>query len=175
MGNRTTVTQQRVQAREALTDWHKKVKPIVPKCGAKTRAGGTCQEVGMANGRCWRHGGKTGKGVNWHKPIWPSGSSDAEKKLCRKLSERAKEAKARQARLDAMTPDEYERYQKWQKSHTPGDPKVRAAFRETKRKSDEIRKILSKERPVSPEAEEIQSAIDALQKRIAQTETDIFG
>lgn len=33
-------------------------KPMRPrKCGAKTRAGGRCTQIAMANGRCHYHGG----------------------------------------------------------------------------------------------------------------------
>lgn len=34
----------------------------MPVCGAKTRAGGTCQQAGMPNGRCRMHGGPTPRG-----------------------------------------------------------------------------------------------------------------
>lgn len=34
-----------------------------PKCGAKTRAGGQCQQPAMENGRCRLHGGKTPVGI----------------------------------------------------------------------------------------------------------------
>ena len=33
------------------------------KCGARTRAGGSCQQPAMPNGRCRLHGGKTPKGI----------------------------------------------------------------------------------------------------------------
>lgn len=164
-----------IQAREALLTWHRETKPTAPKCGAKTRAGGTCREIGMANGRCWRHGGKTGKGANWHKPIWPNDTSVAERKLNRKLIARAKEAKARQARLDTMTPEERQHYLKWQKSHTPGDPAARAARRDTQKRAAEIKAILSNEQTRSPAADEIQIAIDALERLLTQTKTDIFS
>jgi hypothetical protein len=32
---------------------------MASKCGAKTRAGGRCQQPGMPNGRCYLHGGKS--------------------------------------------------------------------------------------------------------------------
>lgn len=32
-------------------------------CGAKTRAGGTCKQRAMANGRCYMHGGKSLAGI----------------------------------------------------------------------------------------------------------------
>lgn len=35
---------------------------MAKKCGAKTRAGGKCQQKPMSNGRCRYHGGKTPKG-----------------------------------------------------------------------------------------------------------------
>src|SRR4051812_27426822 len=35
----------------------------VQKCGARSRIGGSCQQPGMANGRCRLHGGKTPSGV----------------------------------------------------------------------------------------------------------------
>jgi len=31
----------------------------IPRCGAKTRAGGSCGNYSMANGRCQFHGGKS--------------------------------------------------------------------------------------------------------------------
>ncbi len=34
-----------------------------PKCGAKTRSGGVCQQPAMENGRCRLHGGKSLKGI----------------------------------------------------------------------------------------------------------------
>ena len=55
--NRDSKTHQNL--RNSWAFWPTQQKMI---CGAKTRAGGTCQKHGMFNGRCRLHGGLSPKG-----------------------------------------------------------------------------------------------------------------
>lgn len=42
-------------------------------CGARRRDGGTCQALGMANGRCYRHGGKSTGAPKGNRNAWKHG------------------------------------------------------------------------------------------------------
>lgn len=160
-------TRHRMQAREALLNWHRKTRPIVPKCGAKTRAGHACGIIALKNGKCWRHGGRTGKGDNWHRLRWPKDGPAAELKLQRKLAVREKTAKERAARLAAMTPEERERHEVWQRTHRPGTAAAREAKRREREQSAEIAAVVAKERSPDPASIELQMEIEALERRLA--------
>jgi len=41
----------------------------IPRCGAKTRSGGTCGHYAMKNGRCRYHGGKSTGALNPHRSL----------------------------------------------------------------------------------------------------------
>jgi hypothetical protein len=41
-----------------------------PRCGAKTKKGGTCQGVALENGRCRLHGGTASKRATVRRPAW---------------------------------------------------------------------------------------------------------
>ncbi len=160
-------TRHRMQAREALINWHRKTRPLVPKCGAKTRAGHPCGIIALKNGRCWRHGGRTGKGYNWHRLRWPKDGPAAELKLQRKLAVREKTAKERAARIAAMTPEERERHESWQRTHRSGPPAARAEKRRQREQNADIAAVVAKERLPVPASIELQIEIDALERRLA--------
>ena len=41
----------------------------IPRCRAKTRAGGNCGQYAMKNGRCRYHGGKSTGALDPHRPL----------------------------------------------------------------------------------------------------------
>lgn len=121
----------RLQARQAITDYNRNVRPFRPRCSAKARSTGEqCRRIAMENGKCDCHGGKTPRGKNWHRPQWPNPDrSDATKLLNRKLHDRERAARKLNRRLAAADEAEREDYRKWKASHRPGDPAARAARR----------------------------------------------
>ncbi len=158
----------RLQAREALRNWHRRTRPLVPKCGAKTRAGHACGIIALANGKCWRHGGRTGKGDNWHKLRWPNDGPAAETKLAKKLAVRGRVAKEREARISKMPPEELERHQAWQRAHRPGSAAARARKRRERIQNAEISAVIAADdRLADPASIELQQEIDALERRLA--------
>ncbi len=74
-----------------------------PRCGARTRAGGSCRQPAMPNGRCRLHGGKstgprTPEGLARRRRAgWKHGARSAEMAALRA------EARACVRRLDALT------------------------------------------------------------------------
>jgi hypothetical protein len=42
-----------------MTKWKGPPHEDIPRCGAKTRSGGSCGHYSMKNGRCRYHGGKS--------------------------------------------------------------------------------------------------------------------
>jgi hypothetical protein len=113
----------------------------LPKCGARRKRDGLpCQHLAMQNGRCGWHGGKSTRADAWHVPQFSS-SPD---KLYRKLADLERRAAKRAARIAAMTPEERQRYDRWQRTHRPGPAKARAAARERRRQDQEARKLLAR-------------------------------
>ncbi|MBY2969516.1 hypothetical protein [Rhizobium leguminosarum] len=123
----------------------------------------------MANGRCAYHGGKTGRGAAWHKHGWPNGDApDAEQKLARKLRDKARAAKKRAARLAAMTPEQRERHDAWQRTHPPGAAAARASDRTRRKHAVEMRALIDQPAPPGDAAiDQIQRAIDELERQAA--------
>ncbi len=121
----------RLQARQAITDYNRNVRPFRPRCSATARSTGEqCRRIAMENGKCDCHGGKTPRGKNWHRPQWPNPNrSDAGVRLDRKLRDRDRAAKKLNRRLLAADEAERESYRKWKAAHQPGDPAARTARR----------------------------------------------
>ena len=67
-------------------------KPMRPRCGAKTRAGGTCGRSPMANGRCDLHGGKSTGAPKGNKNAWKHGMRSAEMAAFRAMAKRLRAA-----------------------------------------------------------------------------------
>jgi hypothetical protein len=158
---------QRLRASEALKNWHRKKRPLLPKCGAKTRLGHACGIIAMKNGRCWRHGGRTGKGKTWHKPVWPNDGPAAERKLSRKLADQQKDAKKRSLRLETMSSDERVRHEAWQRSHRPGSASTRANRRSEREQNAYFAATIAAEPEPDPLSFALQAEIDALERRLA--------
>lgn len=155
----------------AFRDWHRKVRRTLPRCGALARSTGEpCRQIGMENGRCYVHGGRTPKGDDWHKPRWPDGNAASfEEKLNRKLVDRERAAKRRAARLAAMTADERARHEEWQRTHKASSAPKRAKARANRQAAAAIRAALldaDQPRPVDQVAKELQRKIDALERRL---------
>jgi hypothetical protein len=128
----------------------------------------------MANGRCHWHGGKTPKAAGWHKPRWPDGNAaNYGAKLHRKLKDRERQAKRREQCLAAMTPEERERHEAWQRAHKPGAAATRAQDRFWRAQNASARERMAQAaepRPASPEAQEIAAKlrdIEALRETLA--------
>ena len=166
----------RQRAREQLKRWQRVIRPTLPKCGAKSRVTGEpCQQTAMANGRCYVHGGRTPKGDAWHKPRWPNGDApDAETKLCKKLRDHDRARKRRANRLAAMTPEERERHERWQRTHKPGKAAVRKEARLRREQAAAARAAIQRaEDGRRSDASDLQRAIEALKKRLPKG-VDIF-
>ena len=160
-------TRHRVQARQAITRWHRTLRPLRPRCGAKRKHDGQpCQQIAMENGRCCYHGGRTPKRDGWHRPRWPNGDApDGEEKLRRKLKAAEHAAARRAAKLAAMTPDERERHEQWQRAHRPGSAISRAASRRSRAQATETAALMSAGPATSPAVAAIARLIEDLERR----------
>jgi hypothetical protein len=69
--------------------------------------------------------------------------SSSPDKMYRKLADLERRAAKRAARIAAMTPEERQRYERWQRTYRPGPAKARAAARERRRQAREARKLLA--------------------------------
>jgi len=168
----------RLAAAKNLRDWQRKVRPTLKTCGAKRRRDGEpCQQIAMENGRCHRHGGKTPKAEDWHVPQWPKPANSVDLRIARVEKKRKATARALARKLAAMTPDERERYEAWQRSHVPGPASERKRRRSDRRLAEEIAATLSAPTVLSGEALALQMEIDRLKALLREMEqqTDIFG
>lgn len=99
-----------------------------PKCGARRRSGGTCQNPAPlgGNGRCRLHGGAVPRGDSWHVRQFPTKGPGAAAKLARKLARWEKDDRARAAWLATLSPEERERFDRWCRTYRPGPKSARA-------------------------------------------------
>ncbi|MGH7005720.1 MAG: hypothetical protein ACREIP_17385, partial [Alphaproteobacteria bacterium] len=132
-----------------------------PKCGAKRKTDGEpCQNLGMKNGRCFRHGGKTPRGDNWHVTQWPNKRHPfATTKMEKKLQWQERRAATRAKRAAQMTPDELAAFEFWKQTHKPGKAAARELKRQDARNSADFRarSETSKSESVSEEAAELRA------------------
>jgi hypothetical protein len=135
------------------------VRHLLPQCTATAKSTGEqCRDLAMPNGKCFRHGGATPKGADWHKRQWPNGKRpDAIAKAEEKILAHAKKAKRRERRLAVMSPEERAVHEAWQRSHRPGPPAARAQARADRATAAEIRGLMSAE-PVTPQPATAKSA-----------------
>ena len=137
-----------------------------PRCGAKTRTGGICQNPGIGTGgRCRLHGGATPSGDNRHTPKWSTNSAKFHEKV-KALEIRAAK---RKARLASMTPGERARYDHWCKTHQPGSQGRRDAIRAERRQTEDAMTLMARPRRVEPdpEADAIAEALRLLRRKVA--------
>lgn len=166
--------QWRAIASEAIRTWNHK-RSNIPKCSAaRKRDGEPCQQIAMANGKCFIHGGRTPRGSEWHRTQWPDGKSpDAEKKLQRKLAERERYARKRAARLATMSPAERERHEAWHAARKPGSAAARERARAERKQNAEIREMIAAPQPAPKGvAAEIECQIAALRAELQQRRKD---
>jgi len=131
--------------------------------------------------KCYLHGGATPRGDNWHKPTWPKPSDPrAMQKIDRKLRERARDAKERDARLASLPPKLRQRYADWVRTHKPG-PAADRRRESARRRQDLDAKALHEELisrpapPASPELLKIEARIAELEaERAMQSLEGIF-
>ncbi|RWL42246.1 MAG: hypothetical protein EOR60_26070 [Mesorhizobium sp.] len=158
----------------AIRAWNRK-RPNLPKCSAaRKRDGEPCQQIAMANGKCFIHGGRTPRGNEWHRTQWPDGKSpDAEKKLQRKLVERERYAKKRAARLAAMSTAERERHEAWHAARKPGSAAAREQARAERKQNAELREMIAAPRPApTGEAAALESQIATLRAELDERRRD---
>jgi len=132
-----------------------------PRCGAHARTTGEpCRNVALANGRCRLHGGRTPKGSDWHVPQFTAA------KLDRKLADLEKRRKKRERRVAAMTPEERERHEAWQRAHKPGGP----GDRDRRRRDLEARERFAslEDRPRVKKVRQLAESAAALRRRAAE-------
>lgn len=143
--------QHRLQASAAISAWNARQRAHGVKCGARRKHDGQpCQQYAMENGRCYYHGGRVGKGKDWHKPRWPKKSApDAAQRLARKIQDLEKAARRRERRLARMSPEQRAEYQAWLRTHQPGDAGARATRRRELEQNKEARALLSRDRAPS--------------------------
>ncbi|MFG1278329.1 hypothetical protein [Xanthobacter autotrophicus] len=142
-----------------------------PKCGARTKWDGhPCQNHAMANGRCFRHGGRTPSGDAWHQTAWPDPASpNAEAKLHRKLRDSERRAKKRAARLAKMTPEERAAHEAWHRARKPGSAAQRAAAKRERQDAEAFREAIeAPPPPLSPERAMLRRRIEELQAKLAE-------
>ncbi|OLP52621.1 hypothetical protein BJF92_14480 [Rhizobium rhizosphaerae] len=97
-------------------------------------------------------------------------------RLTRKLRDQKNAQQKRAARLAAMTAEERERHDAWQRSHQPGPKGARAAARQQRLVAKEIATALATPKQVGPEVTRIQAEIARLEALAAAIEQhDIFG
>ncbi|TPM31456.1 HGGxSTG domain-containing protein [Mesorhizobium sp. B2-3-4] len=156
--------------RATLRKWNAK-RHLLPKCGAaRKRDGQPCQNLALENGRCRYHGGKTGRGDQWHRHVWPDGkSAAATEKLNRKLTDIDRAATKRKKRMKRMSLEERAAYEQWQRDHRPGSAAQRESRRRKRKADAELRKLASAPpKPPSPEVLALQAEIDAAKARLAE-------
>ncbi len=105
----------RFMASEAIKAFNRQ-RAKLPKCGARAKSTGEgCKNLGMGNGRCYLHGGRTPSGDQWGlrqfrpKPRNRQTASDWPK-VEAKLRKRERDDKDRASRLSAMPDDEFRTY-----------------------------------------------------------------
>lgn len=155
--------------RGAITHYNKHIRPLRPRCGAKTKStedGAPCENLALPSGKCRVHGGATPKGENWHVRQWPKGNApDAERKLAAKLKRAERDKRRQDKRRAGMTAEERERHERWQRDHKPGPAAERARRRNDRKAAAEIREFLERaeERPISPELAKLQAERERLE------------
>lgn len=140
------------------------------KCTAKAKSSGErCKNLPLrGKTKCLYHGGRTGSGDQWHVRTWPKPSDPkAMEKIHRKLTEAAKSAKVRDARLASLSPELRARYTLWLLSHRPGPKGARRRAKEQRRQDAEAAAFMqaalnSPEPPPTPELQDIYDRIAAL-------------
>jgi len=169
----------REAARRNFQNWQRNIRPNLPRCSAKAKStGDQCGLPAMANGKCWCHGGKTPSGKNWHVTQWPKGKApDAESKLNRKLKAQQRATKKRAARIAAMSAEERQQHEEWQRSHRPGPKARRRERQQNLALAREIAETLSHPPEASTEVVELKRQIEVLREFIRKHEqpVDIFG
>lgn len=160
-------TQWRMLSREAIKRWNAK-RETLPKCGAKRkRDGEPCQQLAKENGRCHYHGGRTGKGADYHRHLFPNGDApNAEQKLQRKLQQIERDRKTQAKRRSRMTPEQLAAHERWHQTHQPGGGADRARKRQDRQQAEEFRQRITNEqpRPVSDEIKALQAQAAVLEE-----------
>ncbi|WP_206520520.1 hypothetical protein, partial [Mesorhizobium sp. M1A.T.Ca.IN.004.03.1.1] len=158
----------------AIRAWNR-TRSNLPKCNAaRKRDGEPCQQIAMANGKCFIHGGRTPRGSEWHRTQWPDGKSpEAEKKLQRKLAERERYVKKRAACLAAMSPAERERHAAWHAARKPGSAAAREQARAERKQNAEFREMMAAARPApNGEAAALENQIATLRAELEARRRD---
>jgi hypothetical protein len=155
----------------AIKAFHAK-RHLLPKCGATAKSTGLpCGNLAMTNGRCYAHGGKTPAGIDWHKPQWPGKNApNWNAKLNRKLADLERRRKLKVRKLAAMSPEQRQKYDAWQRSHLPGAPWLRQQKRDEK--NGRLQRVLAEkiETPTNPEIDQLTARIAELKREKRENE-----
>ena len=160
--------------RDAIRQWNAK-RDLMPRCDVVRKSdGGRCRQWPMPNGRCYWHGGRTGRGDSWHLPRYADCSTPAgEAKFNRKLRDRKRYAEKRAARLAAMTPEQRARHDAWHRAHAVGAAALRRANHERARQSAVTRLLIApapRQGLSDPESIRINRALAVAKAKLARLE-----
>ncbi|MGL4939760.1 MAG: hypothetical protein ACRC44_00015 [Bifidobacterium asteroides] len=168
--------------RAAITEFNQHGRAERPRCGAKAKhTGMPCQNLGLENGRCHLHGGRTPRGDDWHRLQLPTKFGGSIEKLNRKLRDAARHERRRAARVAAMSPEQRAAYDAWHAAHRPGS---RTQRDQARRDREAARSMLAPrvERPPSQDEAALAAEIARLKARLAeidavleQSSTDTAG
>lgn len=168
-----------------LSDWQKSAefdrvrKTVLRRINRRRDLFGRCTATAKSTGlqcgnlacrgrtKCRYHGGATTRGDDWHRPLWPRPSDPrAMEKIHAKLTQRAKNAKERDARLASLSPKLRQKYADWLRVHRPGPAAKRARDREARRQDRSARDTLAalgrSSRATTPAVQRIEGEIAAL-------------
>ena len=149
----------------------------LPKCSAKAKSTGErCAQPAMRNGVCRYHGGKTPKGDDWHKPVWPADGPAFEAKLASKTKALDKRRRGKAADLAKMTDEERAKHECWQKAHKPGSAGARARTKKARQDAVSFRAVVEAppaERPRDPELEALDIEIAAAHRQAVALEINL--
>lgn len=150
----------------------------MPRCGARKRSDGEpCRNPGLEpSGRCRFHGGRSPRGLAYHRIQKRTGRTDANGDRDNiKLEQKDRAARARAKRLAAMTDEERVAHARWHAAHKPGSPEMRAAERDRRKRDREARKAFEapQQSAPNPEVDEIDRQIKNLRRLARERELAI--
>ncbi|UCI08677.1 hypothetical protein [Mesorhizobium sp. B1-1-8] len=86
-----------------------------------------------------------------------------------KIAKRVREAEKHAKRIAAMTPEQRDRYEAWQRAHKPGSAAARRRAKAERQQAAAVRKMLSEPRPRPTPSEEVAE----LEKLIADRKAEL--
>jgi hypothetical protein len=145
-------------------------KALRPKCKATSKnTGMRCGNVAMENGCCYRHGGKTPKGDEWHRLQWPKRSDPrAMQKANRKLQRVERQRRDNAKREAEMTEAQLIAHRRQIKAKRPSTAASRSRAQAEKEQNAYFAKQFSKAAaPPTPEIVALDKQISELEARLS--------